>query len=343
MRVAVVGAGICGLSTARRLAERAHEVTLFERHELGHSQGSSHGRSRIVRRAYPDPFYTAIMQQGYPLWSELEQAADVRLLHECGLIYFGQVSSPAMVSMFAGLRDLGVPFELLESGQTAKVMPALRLARDEVAVFTPEAGWVAADVALAAIWKLAERAGARLIQRERASLERLESEFDGFVCCAGSWIADFVPTLDTTVSQRTVAYFRGALDGPVWIEDSAENCYGFPSEPDSGTFKVGVHGIGTEVAQNRQPDPETIEIAQEAATRRFGVQEPEVVEWLGCLYTSTPDEDFRLGRIGRKGFFASACSGHGFKFGPWLGQVLAEFVEGRDEPENHPRFCFPKR
>ena len=71
---------------------------------------------------------------------------------------------------------------------------------------------------------------------------------------------------------------------------------------------------------------------------RFGM-EPVVVETLGCLYTSTTNEDFLLGRVGTHGFYASACSGHGFKFGPWIGRLLADFVEGRDSPDRYERFC----
>ncbi len=89
MKVAVVGAGICGSSAARYIAIKGHDVALFEQFGLGHDLGSSHGNSRIVRKAYPDAFYTHCMTQAYPLWAELERHADQRLLHEVGLLYFG--------------------------------------------------------------------------------------------------------------------------------------------------------------------------------------------------------------------------------------------------------------
>jgi len=77
---------------------------------------------------------------------------------------------------------------------------------------------------------------------------------------------------------------------------------------------------------------------EEIAERRFGIEAPQVAHAKGCVYTTTATEDFLMGRLGDRGFFASACSGHGFKFGPWIGKLLAAFVEGDDEPENHPRF-----
>ena len=76
------------------------------------------------------------------------------------------------------------------------------------------------------------------------------------------------------------------------------------------------------------------------AVARFGAAGPDYL-FKGCLYTTTSSEDFLLGRHGEEGFFASACSGHGFKFGPWIGRLLADFVEDKDAPENHPRFCWP--
>lgn len=315
-------------------------MTLYEQFDFLHQRGSSHGRSRIVRRAYPDALYTMYAGEAYPLWADLQSKSPLPILHECGLAYFGSADSPAMISMAKGLEELEVPFQSLDASGVRAVMPRLRLNQGEVAVFTPEAGWVHAQRALIATSEIASANGAELVFGHKAAREEVQRDFDAFIVCAGSWVREFVD-LDVKVTKQTFCYFNGHLDGPVWIEDSVDNAYGFPSEVEHESFKVGIHCGGLPIDPNeavREPDSGAIEKARDAAQRRFGFADLEVVESQGCLYTSTPSEDFRLGRLGEKGFYASACSGHGFKFGPWIGKLLADFVDGRDKPERYSRF-----
>lgn len=328
-----------GASAARWLARRGHSVQVFDQHPAGHELGSSHGASRIVRKAYPDPFYAECMADAYPLWHELERSSGTQILHECGLLYFGDSLSENLSTMVEGLSDLGVEHQVIDPRQAQELFPELRLHPHEVGVWTPEAGWVAADAALGATIELAERDGATFHYGSRAEPQALAKESDVVICCTGPWITETVE-LPVTITLQTFGYVEGNHGGPVWIEDGLDLPYGFPSE--GKAFKIGVHRQGPEADPNsalRQPSSEFVDIIRRCASRRFGIADPNIVSAKGCLYTNTPNEDFLLGRFGENGFYASDCSGHGFKFAPWIGRLLADFADGTDCPELYSRFC----
>ena len=166
----------------------------------------------------------------------------------------------------------------------------------------------------------------------------LADQYDVVIVAAGAWTTRYA-ALPVEVTLQTYAYVDAHIEGPVWIEDSSDMCYGFPSD-DHG-LKMGVHRAGTPTDPGdpeRTPDPTFLEIIKETALNRFGIKEPRLNEPKGCLYTTTRNEDFLMGRLAPNVFFASACSGHGFKMGPWVGKLLADFAEGVDTPDHHPRF-----
>ena len=141
MNIAVIGAGIHGASSALALAKRGHSVTVFDRHPLGHNLGSSHGRSRIIRKAYPDPFYTQIMTEGYPMWDQLQLLSELPIVHHSGLLYFGNRDSADVVSVRESLASYGVEHRILEAKDVADFL----LAENEIAIHSEDGGWVHAD------------------------------------------------------------------------------------------------------------------------------------------------------------------------------------------------------
>lgn len=353
MRVVVVGAGGVGSAAARFLARAGHEVIVLEQFSVDHDRGSSYGQSRVIRRVYPDLFYTQLMEPAYRLWRELEEEAGETLLLETGGLFFGPATHPEMQAAERSLREAGVPFEVWDAKQTAARVPPLRLAADEVAISQSETGILRASRCVRANVRLARSHGASL--RENTSVlgisptpagvrlhlsggEALEA--DRVLLTLGPWtsalLADLGLPLQVTrqtylhlrPSEDEAAFRVGAL--PVWIDMSAY-FYGFPEHDQVPGVKIALHQRGEPADPDRvrrELDNDDRAVLREYARRRFVGLSEEITYEKVCLYTNTPDEDFILDRhpADPRLLFVGGLSGHGFKFTALLGQLAATLV-----------------
>lgn len=334
MKIAIIGAGIMGASTAYACAKRGYEVTIFDQFQPGHTNGSSHGNSRIVRKAYPDPFYTEIMQSGYPLWKEIQSQTAVQILFETGLVYFGKRRSEQLQQVTDSLKENGVEQSIFNWPN----FPDLSIQEDEIGYVTKEAGWVYASRAVQTLLDLSR---ATIVQEEIQDPELLSKQYDRVIVCAGAWSKELF-ALPVTVTRQTFAYVKTyePMNGMVWIDDTHPMMYGFPSEPERCAIKIGVHNIGENADPNEPSTPNEMDLERirHTARQRFGIATPIIQNPTTCLYTRTANEDFLWGEAAPNVFWASPCSGHGFKFGPWIGERLADFAEGKMHPRDIPRF-----
>jgi sarcosine oxidase len=319
MQIAVVGAGVMGLAAAAALARRGQSVDVYEQFELDHTRGSSHGRSRIFRLAYPDPEWVAFAQEAFAGWRELEAEVGEELLVLDGLLELGETSE-------AALDACGVPWEALEPDDVRR---RFGVRADGRALLQPEAGYVRADRARRAFLA---RGGFDL--HERSEVESLGNlDADAVIVTAGSWARKLLAPegieLPVVATRETVAYFR--LDQeriPSLIEygrDPGDSMYAL-RDPVHG-LKAGAHMSGRPIDPDEPPEPEAAVVAAVAAwvAERFPAADPEPAALDTCLYTSTEDERFILERHGRI-VVGSACSGHGFKFAPAVGVRLADLT-----------------
>jgi sarcosine oxidase len=331
MRVAVVGAGVHGLATARALARRRVAVTVYEQFELDHKRGSSHGASRIFRLSYPQIEWVRLAQAALASWRDLEQDSGEPLLQQNGIIEYVRGSGEGSRR---ALEQDGVRVEVLGPEEVVRRFPALAPPAGSEAVFQPDAGILLASKARHALLADARAHGAELVEGRR--IERLdELEEDVVVLTAGAWAKQLLAPLGIHLpvvsTSETVCYFRLEAETPIpSIVDFKGNGLGHGTyglaDPVHG-LKLGIHRSGQPLDPDDQPgpEPELIERMRDAAGRYFPTADNEPAAVDTCLYTNTADERFILERHGRI-VVGSACSGHGFKFAPVVGERLADLA-----------------
>ncbi len=317
--IAVVGAGLNGLATAWALRRGGHDVVVYEQFELGHTRGSSHGATRIFRLAYPEAEWVRLAQEALEGWRELERESGEELLLLSGLL---ELYHEGVVSSQAALEECGAECELLTRDE-AEARFGVLAAPDANVLYQPAAGVVYAERALRAFARgLDIREGHRV-----ESLDDLDEPV--VVVTAGPWARRLlapagidVPVVET---RETVAYFRLEGPAPSVVAEVVTRGHGFYalSDPEFG-LKVGSHmrGKPSDPDEEKLADPDLVREIADWTAERFPRADPEPVHAESCFYTTTDDERFILERHGRI-VVGSACSGHGFKFGPATGTRIA--------------------
>lgn len=332
--VAVVGAGVMGLAAARVLRGAGHDVLCFEQFQLGHRHGSSHGTSRIFRLAYDNPEYVRLAREALPLWRRLEREAGEALLIRTGSLDVGG----DLQAFHDTLTASGVDAELMDAGETLRTFPELRLP-DAAVLHHQDGGVLLADRALRALARgveLAEdtRVLGLLESDGQVALETSRGAFQAgvVIVAAGAWAANLVG-LPVEVTRETVVHFRLTEPAfpPTLIDHTApagraSQAFYALASPEVG-LKAGLHRSGVQAGADTQgpADPAVLELVADWVRARYDLAEPEPALVETCLYTSTEEERFIVERRGRI-VVCSACSGHGFKFAPAVGERVAELA-----------------
>jgi sarcosine oxidase len=337
--VVVVGAGVMGSAAAWRLARRGVDVVLLEQFELCHDRGSSHGAVRVFRFSYDDPMYVRMAMEALPLWRELEEESGHSILAVTGGYDFGpreQLDANARA-----LASCGAAVDMIDGQEVGRRFPAVVLPAHAAVLYQKNAGVLAAEGAVQALVREAVRAGAELHERtpvlglaqsdEGVDVRTADATYRGRVAVitAGPWaeplLAGAGVELPVVTSRETVAFFRFSEEPvlPVLVEWSSPPTYALPSVGQG--VKVGWHRSGPEAGPDlpAPPDQRVLDHLSEWTASHYpsaGLDHAET-----CMYTNTTDESFILERRGRL-VIGSACSGHGFKFAPLVGDRLASLA-----------------
>jgi sarcosine oxidase len=358
----VVGAGLLGLSAAWALARRDWNVLVLEAARTpGHERSGSKGDARIFRLGYPEPHYVEMAVLARARWHDLEAATGRHLLHVTGQVTLGDEAT--LHDIAGALAAAGAPVEQIPSSTAARLFPGI-LATGTVLV-EPGSGVLAADECLRALRQAGGfevRSGCRVLSLRHTS-DAVTVEIaagrslaaDVVVDCAGPAALGLLG--DATAARGSpslpqVAYFAarhgGTVVPPVFIEWGDDMLYGLPvpdGGPHSGTYKVSHHTPGSLVgtfdptapAPLAGDDPALLTLLQDAVTRLLPSLDPQPVATERCVYDNSVDTDFVLDRQGRI-VVGCGTSGHAFKFGPLLGELLADLAEGADPAVDLGRF-----
>lgn len=355
--VLVIGGGVMGAATAWHLARRGHEVMVLERFEPGHKIGASHGATRNFNTAYADPDFLDLVIESRQLWKELEAAVDRTVLDDVGLISHGGRRGQ-WESVHRALTARGEVAAWVEPDEAARRWPALRL-RDR-GLWIPGSARIRAADALAAFHAEAERGGAQL--RFETEVHALRRAAQGVIAetaagdvsartvvvTAGAWASPLVgallPLPEMVVTQEQPAHFGlrdphlSTLPGfnhapdPDRAEDSYFRTVVYGMLTPGEGIKAGWHGCGPVTdpdARSFEPEPDQLADLQRYAREWLPGADPEQCEPISCTYTTTRGGVFVLD--GQDHVVVGAgFSGHGFKFAPAIGRVLADLATGRD-------------
>ncbi|WP_158675653.1 N-methyl-L-tryptophan oxidase [Nocardia stercoris] len=362
--VVVVGLGIMGASALYHLARTGLKVLGVEAHGPLNVLGSSHGQSRIFRRAYWEgEQYLPLLERSYAGWMELDGATHDTIAVRTGGLFVGSPDS----KLVQGSRDTavrgGIDHEYLDAGEITARFPAFRVADDAVAIYEPDALMLFADHARLNYLSRAGAAGAEIVYGrtvralEPASGGALTVRGAGWevgcgtvVLAVGGWIGRFLPgEIAPLVTPMRIPVYefdvaesveRDHLPGrfPVFLYEHTDGAlvYGLPKwQMVDGGLKLGFHNrqlSPMDIDSGRRPpaDAERLELWQTIRPLLPGVR--STGRGTSCVYTMSRDESFLIGRSRELPgvVYASACSGHGFKFAPGIGEVLAQLAtEGR--------------
>ena len=349
--VIVVGLGGMGSAAAAHASARGKRVLGIEQFHAAHDQGSSHGRSRIIRLAYFEhPAYVPLLRRAYELWRRLEEQTGRSVLQMTGGLMIGAPDSAVVAGSLRSAREHHLDHEVLEAADIRRRFPPLTPSTGIVALHEKAAGVVFPEEAIRAHLDVALDNGAhtyfgeRVVEwtarpsgairvttsRQGVTPSRGEYECERLILAPGSWAAELfrIPWLPLEVEPQQLHWFEPAGGSapfhadrfPIYIWDIGDGIqfYGFPAD-EEGRVKVAFF-------RSRITGEEPMRDALRPCLPALA--DGRLLETVSCKYTMTRDSQFVIGLHPDHPnvVIASPCSGHGYKFASVIGEVLADLA-----------------
>ncbi|HET9126084.1 MAG TPA: N-methyl-L-tryptophan oxidase [Solirubrobacteraceae bacterium] len=378
----ILGLGAMGSAVTLQLARRGMDVIGIDRHHPPHDLGSTHGDTRITRLAIGEgPEYVPLVRRSHALWRELEAATEARLMRRVGGLVIGDADDPFLAETRANARRYGIAHENLGRRALAERFPMFATPAGTEAYLEPEAGLLHPEAGVRAQLMLARRAGAQL--RLGTEVTSWHADGAGawvitpagtlhareLVLCAGAWIPCLLPEYRDLFAVhpqmlhwfpirtgyealRAMPIFIWEIPGPrEAFTHLSGGFYGFPAiDGPAGGVKLATERYEQTIDPDERPTAahgarEAARLYAEYLARHFPWVEPAPLRTVSCLYTNTRGSRFLIGPHPDHPHVTvvAACSGHGFKHSPAIGEAVAQrLTDGASEIDLSP-FALPTR
>jgi sarcosine oxidase len=354
----VLGLGGMGSAVAAHAAARGQRVLGVERFGPAHARGSSHGESRIIRQAYfESPDYVPMLRRAYELWDALEARTEMKLRAQTGGLFVGRPETTVVAGTLESAHRWDLAHEVYDAAELRRAFPAVTPLDDEIGIYEAVAGAVFPEPAVRAHHLVAADEGAELRFGVHATgwdagdggarvtlADGTHVEARRLAICAGPWFGQVASDLDIPLRvERKVQFWFAPLDRnavtpahlPIYAvqRDGAEMFYGFPDF--GGGAKIAHHGRGDGAdpdALDRQVRDAEIAAARASLASFVPAAAGAFLRADPCMYTLTPDEHFVIGVHPRHPnvVVAGGFSGHGYKFAPVVGEIVAALLANED-------------
>lgn len=356
--VIVVGLGALGSAAAAQLAGRGQRVLGLEQFTPAHDRGSSHGETRMIRQAYfEDPSYVPLLRRAYQLWEDLEAEVPGTFTATGGLM-LGTSDTATVAGSLRSARQFDLPHELIDAETIRARFPNFAVTDETIGVFEIRAGYVRAEQTVLTHLARARAAGAdlRFNQPVRSwsaetgdggvTIETADGRHtaESLVLTPGAWAPQLLRGIPVPLAVERQLLFWFEPVGPIerwrtphqpvfiWQDDDGMQLYGFPA--------YGKSGDGVKVAFFRGGPPadpddadrtvhhDEIDTIRARIDRLLPGLSGQFLRGVACMYTNTPDENFVLGHHPEhpQVSVGAGFSGHGFKFTPVVGEILADLT-----------------
>lgn len=350
--VGIIGLGAMGSAAAWALSLRGASVLGLDQYQLGHTLGSSHGRTRIIRSVYSEGnVYDELVKQAYAGWARIEREYGQAFFRKTGGLDISVREDGIFQDALAAAESSGKGFEVLEGLAIEQRFPAMDLKGRGRAVYNADAGLLDSDAATA--WMREESIGCGADLRGEVSVSGWQRVADGFrfrvghqdVACrkliiaAGAWCGELLPALKPVLvpERQVIAWYRA--DGPSYERlpifqletDSADRFYVFPPHRGQG-LKAGLYNHrrerGLQHIAPRGVDSEDLDLLAAGLSECLPGMDQTPVETAECRFTLAPGDRFVMGGMpdDKDLILLSPCSGHGYKFVPAIGEIAADLA-----------------